>query len=152
MKEFAAALYVEMNKAVKSKMLWGTIIFFAFIAFMLGFMMLIAKHPEIAGNSAILSTKASFIAKADWHVFFGLMLQMALILGPLCPAGDRRLPANSNPWLLLHPCLVWNRIFDQGLAAYHRLPADSHVHSLCRHSNIGIGVYRACAVRHGNDF
>lgn len=86
MKEFAAALYVEMSKALKSKMLWGTLIFFAFIAFMLGFMMLIAKHPEIAGNSAILSTKASFIAKADWHVFFGLMLQMALILGLVGPA------------------------------------------------------------------
>jgi ABC-2 type transport system permease protein len=86
MKEFAAALYVEMNKALKSKMLWGTLIFFAFIAFMFGFIMLIAKHPEIAGNSAILSTKASLIAKADWNVFFGLMLQMALILGLVGPA------------------------------------------------------------------
>jgi hypothetical protein len=86
MKELAASLYVEMNKALKSKMLWGTIIFFAFIAFMLGFLMLVAKHPEIAGNSAILSTKASFISKADWHGFFGLMLQMALTLGLVGPA------------------------------------------------------------------
>ena len=65
MKELAAALYVEMNKALNSKMLLGTIIFFAFIAFMLGFMMLVAKHPEIAGNSAIISTKAYFLGKAD---------------------------------------------------------------------------------------
>ncbi len=86
MKGFNAALYVEMNKALKSKMLWGTIIFFVFIAFMLGFLMLVAKHPEIAGNSAILSTKASFMGKADWHGFFGLMLQMDLSLGLVGPA------------------------------------------------------------------
>ncbi|MGD0342584.1 MAG: ABC transporter permease [Bacteroidales bacterium] len=86
MKGFIAALYVETYKALKSKMLWGTIIFFAFISFMLGFLMLVAKHPEIAGNSAILSTKASFISKADWHGFFGLMLQMALTLGLVGPA------------------------------------------------------------------
>jgi ABC-2 type transport system permease protein len=48
--------------------------------------MLVAKHPEIAGNSAILSTKASFISKADWHGFFGLMLQMALTLGLVGPS------------------------------------------------------------------
>jgi ABC-2 type transport system permease protein len=86
MKEFAAALYVEMNKVLKSKMLWGTIIFFAFISFMLGFLMLVAKHPDIAGNSTILSTKASFLGKADWHGFFGLLLQMALTLGLVGPA------------------------------------------------------------------
>jgi ABC-2 type transport system permease protein len=86
MKELAASLYVEMNKVLKSKMLWGTIIFFAFIASMLGFLMLVAKHPEIAGNSDILSTKASFISKADWHGFFGLMLQMALSLGLVGPS------------------------------------------------------------------
>jgi ABC-2 type transport system permease protein len=86
MKEFAAALYVEMHKALKSKMLLGTIIFFVFIAFMLGFLMLVAKHPEIAGNSAILTTKASFISNANWNVFLGLMLQMALTLGLVGPA------------------------------------------------------------------
>jgi ABC-2 type transport system permease protein len=86
MKGFTAALYVEMSKVLKSKMLWGTIIFFSFIAFMLGFLMMIAKHPEIAGNSAILSTKASFMGKADWQGFLGLMLQMALTLGMVGPA------------------------------------------------------------------
>jgi ABC-2 type transport system permease protein len=86
MKGFSVALYVEMSKALKSKMFWGTIIFFAFIAFMLGFLMLVAKHPEIAGNSAILSTKASFMGKAEWSGFLGLMLQMALTLGLVGPA------------------------------------------------------------------
>jgi ABC-2 type transport system permease protein len=86
MKGFIAALYVEMYKALKSKMLAGTIIFFVFIAFMLAFLMLIARHPEIAGNSQILSTKASFLGKSDWKGFFSLMLQMAMTLGLVGPA------------------------------------------------------------------
>lgn len=86
MKGFVAAFYVETVKALKSKMFWGTIIFFAFIAFMLGFMMLVAKHPGIAGNSAILSTKASFISKADWQSYFSLLLQMVLTIGMIGPA------------------------------------------------------------------
>ena len=34
----------------------------------------------------------------------------------------------------------------------YRLLADSHVDPLCRHPRIVNGVYRACAVGHGNDF
>jgi ABC-2 type transport system permease protein len=86
MKGFVTALYVEMIKALKSKMLWGTIIFFSFIAFMLGFMMLVAKHPEIAGKSDVLSVKASLISKPDWPTFFWLLLQMVLTVGSIGPA------------------------------------------------------------------
>jgi len=86
MKELYAALGTELIKVLKSKMLWATFIFFAFIAIMLGFLMLVAKHPEIAGNSAVLTTKASFIGKADWSVYFNLMLQMVLTLGSIGPA------------------------------------------------------------------
>lgn len=86
MKEFFAALDTELTKALKSKMLWGSMIFFGFIAIMLAFLMLVARHPEIAGNSAVLSTKASFISKADWPTYFGLMVQMVLTLGAMGPA------------------------------------------------------------------
>jgi ABC-2 type transport system permease protein len=86
MKEFYAALVTELTKTRKSKMLWGSFIFFGFIAVMLAFLMLVARHPEIAGNSAVLSTKASFISKADWPTYFGLMLQMVLTLGAMGPA------------------------------------------------------------------
>jgi ABC-2 type transport system permease protein len=86
MKGFLTALYVEMIKALKSKMLWGTIIFFSFIALMLGFLMLVAKHPDIAGKSEVISMKASLISKADWPTFFMLLLQMVLTVGSIGPA------------------------------------------------------------------
>ena len=86
MKGFVAALYVEMIKALKSKMLWVTFIFFSFIALMLGFLMLVAKHPEIAGKSDVLSMKASLISKPDWPTFFWLLLQMVLTVGSIGPA------------------------------------------------------------------
>jgi len=86
MKGFYVALNTEFMKARKSKMFWITLIFFAFIAIMLGFLMLVAKHPEIAGNSAVLTTKASFINKADWPTYFNLLLQMVLTLGNIGPA------------------------------------------------------------------
>ncbi len=83
MKSFYAALITEAIKAVKSKMLWISVMFFAFIAIMMGLLMLVAKHPEIAENSAIISTKASLISKADWPTYLALLLQMALVLGTL---------------------------------------------------------------------
>jgi ABC-2 type transport system permease protein len=86
MNSFIAALHVETTKVIKSKMLWGTMIFFVFIAFMLSFMVLIAKRPDILGNSAIMSTKASFISKADWSGYFMLILQMGLSLGLIGPS------------------------------------------------------------------
>lgn len=86
MRNFIASLSVESTKALKSKMLWGTIIFFIFIAIMLGFLMLVAKHPEIGGKSEVLSMKASMISKADWPTFFWLLLQMALTIGSIGPA------------------------------------------------------------------
>ena len=83
MKGFYAALITEAIKAVKSKMLWISVMFFAFIAIMMGLLMLVAKHPEIAENSAIISTKASLVSKADWPTYMALLLQMALVLGML---------------------------------------------------------------------
>jgi ABC-2 type transport system permease protein len=82
-KSFYAALTTEITKAIKSKVLWITLIFFAFIALMMGLLMLVAKHPEIAENSSIISTKASLISKADWPTYLALLIQMALVLGTL---------------------------------------------------------------------
>lgn len=80
------SLNTEVVKALKSKMLWATIIFFSFIAVMLAFLMLVAKHPEIAGKSEVLDMKASLISKPDWATFFVLLHQMVLTVGSLGPA------------------------------------------------------------------
>jgi ABC-2 type transport system permease protein len=86
MREFIIAFYCELTKVLKSKMLLGTSIFFAFIGIMLAFIMLVAKHPEIAGGSEILTAKASFISNPNWTVYFGLLLQMVLTIGGLGPS------------------------------------------------------------------
>ena len=86
MKGFFAALQTELIKALKSRMLWGSIIFFSFIAVMLALLMLVARHPEIAGKSEVLDMKASLISRADWATYFGLLLQMVLTVGSLGPA------------------------------------------------------------------
>jgi ABC-2 type transport system permease protein len=80
------ALNTELSKALKSKMLWATVLFFTFIAIMLGFLMLVAKNPEMAGKSAVLSVKASLISKADWPTYFWLLMQMVLTVGSIGPA------------------------------------------------------------------
>lgn len=86
MKGFSVAFGTELTKALKSKMLWATFIFFAFIAFMLGFLMLIARHPEIGAKSEVFSMKASMISNPSWPVYFGLLIQMVLTVGSLGPS------------------------------------------------------------------
>lgn len=86
MKGFLIALKTELIKTMKSKMLWATIIFFGFIAVMLGVLMLVAKHPEIAGKSEVLNMKASLISKPDWPTYFWLLMQMVLTVGSIGPA------------------------------------------------------------------
>jgi ABC-2 type transport system permease protein len=85
MKGFYAALQTEFTKVLKSRMLPVTILFFAFIALMMGMIMLAARHPEIASKSAILSTKTSFISQASWFAYNGLLIQLGLVLGVLGP-------------------------------------------------------------------
>jgi ABC-2 type transport system permease protein len=83
MKGFEAALWSEILKVRKSKVFWITLMFFAFISVMLGFLMLVSKHPELAGQSEMISTKASLIGKANWPSYFNLLLQMVLTVGLL---------------------------------------------------------------------
>lgn len=83
MNNLAAALWSEVLKVRRSKVFPVTIGFFAFIAMMMGLLMIVAKHPELAGRSATLSAKAAFLKNADWSGFITLILQAILALGPL---------------------------------------------------------------------
>ncbi len=85
MTQLLPALYSEMVKVIRSKVLPITIIFFVFIGAMMSILMLAAKHPEITGASAILSTKASFISEASWTAYFSLLQQLVLVLSLLGP-------------------------------------------------------------------
>jgi ABC-2 type transport system permease protein len=83
MKGFFACLWAESLKVRKSKMFLGTILVFSFVAVMLGLLMFVAQHPEIAGRSATVSAKASVVGKGDWPSFFGLLIQCILSLGAM---------------------------------------------------------------------
>lgn len=82
MNNMSTALWSEVLKVRKSKLFPVTIGFFAFIAIMMGLLMIVAKHPELAGRSATLSAKASFLKNGNWPGFVSLILQAILSLGP----------------------------------------------------------------------
>jgi ABC-2 type transport system permease protein len=81
MKNFGVTLWAEGLKTQKSKIFSGTILFFVFIGVIMGIFMYAARHPEIAGRSAVMSSKVSMIGKGDWPSFFGLLIQMVLTVG-----------------------------------------------------------------------
>lgn len=81
MNRFFAAFRTEGLKAWKSSMLPATIIFFVFIDLIMGVLSYLANHPEIPGISALMGAKASAIGASDWPSYFGLLIQIVLILG-----------------------------------------------------------------------
>ena len=83
MKGLGKALWTETLKVRRSKILWATIGLFAFVALMMGLLMSIAMHPELAGKSSIFSAKATFVQSTDWKGYFSLLIQIILTLGTL---------------------------------------------------------------------
>ncbi len=83
MNGLSASVWAESLKVRKSKMFIITIVFFAFIASMMGLMMYVVQHPEIAGRSAAMSAKMSILGNGDWPSFFNLLIQVILSLGPI---------------------------------------------------------------------
>ncbi|HDS07088.1 MAG TPA: hypothetical protein ENO05_05615 [Bacteroides sp.] len=81
MKEIKAALWMEILKVRRTKIFPISVYFFIFIGIMMGFLMFVARHPEIANRSATISTKTSFLPGSDWNAFFDLMIQLVLTLG-----------------------------------------------------------------------
>jgi len=83
MKGLGIVIWAEGLKARKSKMFMGTVIFFVFMGIMMGMLMYVTRHPEIAGRSATMSAKVSVLGKGDWASFINIMLQMVLTIGTL---------------------------------------------------------------------
>jgi ABC-2 type transport system permease protein len=83
MNQLSAALWAEGLKVRRAKMFVITVMLFAFIAIMMGLLMYVAQHPEIAGRSATVSAKTSAIGNADWPSFLNLLIQIVLAMGPI---------------------------------------------------------------------
>lgn len=83
MSGLGAALWSEALKARRSKVLWITFLFFGFVAVVLALLMLVARHPDLAGGSVVVGEKASRLGKGDWPALLGFTVQTILALGPL---------------------------------------------------------------------
>lgn len=81
MKGLYAAFLTESFKVWRSKIFWATILVFSFIAFMMGLLVFLAKHPELLKNSAVMSAKATIIGQADWPAYFLLLYQVIAVIG-----------------------------------------------------------------------
>ncbi len=77
----STAIWAESLKVRKSKMLWLSILAAIFMAAMMGFLMFIAKNPELAGKMGLLGTKSSIMQNADWPAYMGLLTQVISALG-----------------------------------------------------------------------
>ncbi|MGE5138695.1 MAG: ABC transporter permease [Rudaea sp.] len=78
MRGFAAALWAEVLKARRSKIVWLTAAAILLLPAAGGLFMVILKDPERARAMGLISTKAQLAAgAADWPSFFSILLQGA---------------------------------------------------------------------------
>ena len=81
MKRIQAALWMEGHKVRRTKIFPISLYFFIFIGIMMGLLMFLSMHPEIASRSATISMKTSFLGGSDWTAFYGLLMQIILTVG-----------------------------------------------------------------------
>jgi ABC-2 type transport system permease protein len=77
MKSIVATFWAESLKVKKSKVLWLTMVFFAFVAFMMGFIVLLQQHPEIAQKLGLIGVKANMLrfGEPSWQNYMVLLTQ-----------------------------------------------------------------------------
>ena len=83
MKNITSALWSEYMKIRKSKILFATILIFIFIPMMTGFLMYVAKNPDIASKLGLIGTKANMFGENDWLGYLGLLSQLMASIGLL---------------------------------------------------------------------
>ncbi|MFC2086751.1 ABC transporter permease [Bacteroidota bacterium] len=77
MKSISVTFWAESLKVRKSKVFWLSIVFFVFISFMMGLIMFVQKHPEIAQKFGMIGTKASMLrfGEPNWQNYLALLTQ-----------------------------------------------------------------------------
>ena len=77
MKSILVTFWAESLKIRKSKIFWLSIVFFLFVAFMMGLLMFVQKYPEISGKFGMVGTKASMLRLGDpnWQNYLALLTQ-----------------------------------------------------------------------------
>ncbi len=82
---FLVALWAEILKAWKSRILWGTVIFFIVVPGMMSLIMFAQMHPEISAKLGIIGDKAEMMkfGDASWPSFFKLLMMGLAGIGPV---------------------------------------------------------------------
>ena len=83
MKDLTAAFVTECMKLRRSKIFWITLLFFIFIPLMMGLLMFVAQHPDMASKLGLVGTKASFFDENNWEGFFLILNQSVAMIGTI---------------------------------------------------------------------
>jgi len=77
MKNITVTLWAETLKVRKSKVLWLTMAFFAFVAFMMGLIVFLQQHPELSQKLGLIGVKANMVqfGEPGWKSFMLLLSQ-----------------------------------------------------------------------------
>jgi ABC-2 type transport system permease protein len=79
MKNTITVIFAESLKIRRSKIFLITVLLSVFVPLIMGFMIFIAKNPDLAYKFGLLGTKATVLnLKADWPTYLGL-LNMAIV-------------------------------------------------------------------------
>jgi ABC-2 type transport system permease protein len=81
MNSLKAALWVEVLKVRRTKIFPISIGFFIFIGMMMGLLIFLSIHPEIASRSSAIRMKTSFLGGSDWKAVYDLLIQLILTIG-----------------------------------------------------------------------
>ena len=77
MKSIGVSLWVEILKIRKSNMFCATILVFIFVPVMMGLLMFVQIHPEIASKLGMIGNKASMMrfGEPNWQNYFTILVQ-----------------------------------------------------------------------------
>ncbi len=81
MKNMRATFITEIMKLRRSKIVFITICLFIFIPVMMGLLMLLAQHPEVASKLGIVAAKANFFTENTWSGYFEIIHQTIAAIG-----------------------------------------------------------------------
>jgi len=81
MKNLLGTFGVELIKLRRSKILLITVCLFIFIPLMMGLLMYLAQHPQMASKMGIVAAKASFFRENSWDGYFEIINQTVTAIG-----------------------------------------------------------------------
>ena len=78
MNSLSDMLWIEMRKALRSKMPLFTSVGSLFMPLGIGFLIYVATNPEVSKKLGLMSAKANLVAyaKTDWPTYLGVLAQM----------------------------------------------------------------------------